>query len=149
PYYLPGFYRRNPFFFEALAGLLVSPNRGLFVFSPIFVISIVGFLLLAVRRRLTALHLSLAASIAATWVVLAKANFLWWGGHSYGPRFFADLGPYLTGFLIPVVSWIGATGGPRRLLSAATVAMLAALSIAMHAQGALNPATVAWNGLPM
>jgi hypothetical protein len=149
PYYRPGFYRPNPFFFEALAGLLVSPNRGLFVFSPIFVLSIAGFALLVVHRRLTALDVSLAASVAAIWVVLAKANFLWWGGHSYGPRFFADVLPYLTVFLIPIGSRIEATRGPRRIPLAAVVVTLSAVSVAMHAQGALNASTVAWNGLPM
>jgi hypothetical protein len=159
PYYTPGFYRRNPFVGEALAGLLVSPSRGLFVFSPIFLLSIAGVGLIALRgrqparsgggcRRLTALNLSLAASVAALWLVLAVSNYSWWGGSSYGPRFFADAAPYLTYLLIPSVASIESARCPRRAAATAAVAVLAAVSVGMHARGALSPATMTWNGVP-
>jgi Fibronectin type III domain len=148
PYYKPGFYSRNAFIGEALAGDLVSPNRGLFVFSPVLALSCVGFAIKAASRRLTLLDLSLAGCIVLHWIGIAASNGNWWGGHSYGPRFFADVLPYFAYFLIPLLAWIQSGQGVARRVTLLAFALLAGLSIAMHAQGALNQATVAWNGLP-
>jgi hypothetical protein len=114
PYYMPGFYSRNAFKGDALAGLLVSPNRGLLVFSPIFALSLAGVVLEARARRLTVLDLSLAGCVAVHWLVISTTNGNWWGGASYGPRLFTDLVPYLVYFLIPIVAWIASTRGARR-----------------------------------
>lgn len=148
PYYQPGFYSPNAFKGEALAGLLVSPSRGLFVFSPIFLLSFAGVATKAAVRRLTLLDLSLAGCVVLHWIAISTTNGLWWGGSSYGPRLFTDLLPYLVYLLLPVVGALAAVRGGRRVGAIAGVAGLAAISIAMHAQGALNPATMAWNAFP-
>jgi len=148
PYYRPGFYSANAFKGEALAGLLVSPNRGLLAFSPVFVLAPVGLLLKAAGRRLALLDLSLAGCVAVHWVVISTTNGNWWGGASYGPRLFTDLVPYLMYFLIPVVAWVGSARGAARGVVAGTFVLLAGVSIAIHAQGALNPAAAAWNVYP-
>jgi hypothetical protein len=148
PYYQPGFYSRNVFKAEALAGLLVSPSRGLLVFSPVFLLAPVGLLLKAAARRLTLLDLSLAGCVAVHWVVISTTNGNWWGGASYGPRLFTDLVPYLIYSLIPVVAWVASARGAARGVMAATIVLLIGVSIAIHAQGALNPAAAAWNALP-
>jgi len=149
PYYKPGFYSRNAFIAEALAGDLVSPNRGLFVFSPVLALSGVGVLLKAAARRLTALDLSLVACIVLHWIAIAVSNGNWWGGHSYGPRFFADMLPYFSYFVVPALAWMRQTTSTPRTIATAVFAGLAGISVAMHAQGALNRATVVWNGLPV
>jgi hypothetical protein len=148
PYYRPGFYSPNAFKGEALAGLLVGPSRGLFVFSPILLLSFAGVAIKAAARRLTLLDLSIAGAVVLHWVVISTTNGNWWGGDSYGPRLFTDLVPYLVYLALPVVGWMAAAPGIRRPAAAAAVAALAAISVAMHAQGALNPATMAWNALP-
>ena len=43
PYYAPQRLGNNPFLAQALAGNLMSPSRGLFIFSPILACSILGF----------------------------------------------------------------------------------------------------------
>jgi fibronectin type III domain protein len=118
------------------------------VFSPVLALSGVGFALKAAARRLTALDVSIAGCLVLHWIAIAASNGNWWGGHSYGPRFFADMLPYFVYFLVPLAAWMQAGGGARRRVAVAFAA-LAAVSIAMHAQGALNQATVAWNGLPV
>jgi hypothetical protein len=148
PYYRPGFYSHNAFKGEALAGLLVSPNRGLLVFSPIFLLSFVGLALKAAARRLTRLDLSLAGCVAAHWVAISTTNGNWWGGGSYGPRLFTDVVPYLIYLLIPVVASLSTARGVARGTLAGLIGVLACVSIAMHAQGAVNPAAVAWNAYP-
>jgi len=105
PYYQPSFFGANYFFWEALGGQLVSPARGLFVYSPVLLGSIAGAAIKLRQRRFTALDLSLALAILAHWVVISTIRS-WWGGHSYGPRFFTDMLPYLVYFLIPVVAWL-------------------------------------------
>jgi hypothetical protein len=76
------------------AGLLISPNRGLFVFSPVVLIALVG--IPAALRRLPrhGIEASLAACLAQ---YLGYASYsVWWGGHSYGPRYLLDFLVLLT-----------------------------------------------------
>jgi fibronectin type III domain protein len=149
PYFTSGFYAHNTFVGEALVGDLVSPSRGLFVFSPVLLLSIAGFAIKASARRLTMLDLSLAGCIIAHWVTIAASVATWWAGHAYGPRFFADMLPYLIDFMIPAVAWIAPLTTPARRAGAAALAIASIFSIAVHAQGALNQETVAWNGYPV
>jgi hypothetical protein len=148
PYYTPGFYSKNAFIADALAGDLISPGRGLLIFSPIFLLSPVGLIMRIVSRRVTVLDLSLAGCIVVHWIAIAVTNGNWWGGDSYGPRFFADLLPYLTYFLLPVFAWLASARGIKFRIVMAGVSVLGALSVAIHAQGVLNSATVAWNAYP-
>jgi hypothetical protein len=149
PYFKPGFFKPNAYKAEALAGLLVSPNRGLLVFSPILALAAAGFAVKVYSRRATALHWSLAAIVLAHWVVLATTNAGWWGGASYGPRLFSDVIPYLVYLTLPFVAWLMSARGAWRAAVAAAVAPLVVISVAMHAQGALNPSAMAWNNLPV
>jgi hypothetical protein len=114
----------HPRFAEALLGHLVSPSRGLFVFCPVFLFSLYGMWLWARQRATRRLGLFLAAGLVAHYLLIASFEH-WWGGHSYGPRFFADLAPYLSLALIP--AW-------------------AAL---VHSQGALSPAGINWDVSPV
>ena len=149
PYYRPGFYASNAFIGEALAGNLISPNRGLFVFSPIFLLALAAFAANAWSRRLTRLDLSLAGCVVTLWIATAVANGHWWAGHSYGPRFFTDVLPYLMVFLIPVAGWLRSSEGSRRVAVAALLAVTSIVSVGMHAQGALNTHTALWNTYPV
>ena len=77
------------------AGLLISPSRGLLVFTPLVVVAAFG-LRGALRRR----------ACVYEWLLLAAgAQFagyacysVWWGGHTYGPRYALDLLVPLTPF---------------------------------------------------
>jgi hypothetical protein len=85
-----------------VAGLLFSPARGLFVFSPFLL-----FLVLAIRyvprsREERILSVAMIAAVAIQIMVYAKAD--WRGGLSWGPRYMTDLLPFLIWMLVPVVS---------------------------------------------
>jgi hypothetical protein len=113
---------------EGLPGLLLSPSRGLFVYSPVLLFSVAG--MIAVWRRGPALWRAL--SLGPPMVVLLISKWIiWWGGHSWGPRLLADLDPILCFFLYPVFSCLDR----RRLVKAVFVA-LALWSVAAHALGA-------------
>lgn len=168
PYYHPAYHHGNLFFWEALAGGLVSPGRGLFVYSPVLAFAPIGILLKVQQRRFTALDLALLASVLLYWISTAWVNPSWSGGDSYGPRFSSDLLPYLTHWLIPVIGWLrhGRTWSaspqasalrsakaPRyeagRAMIAAVFVATTMVSVLMHAQGVFNPAAMAWNREPV
>ena len=70
------------------AGLLVSPNRGLLIFSPIVLIALIGIwpsLRALPQYGLGWLYLGCAALYAGY-----SLYTVWWGGHSYGPRYLLD-----------------------------------------------------------
>jgi hypothetical protein len=121
------------------AGLLVSPSRGLLVFSPIVLV------VLAARPRpqeRPILWWTLAAA-AAQFLVYASFS-VWWGGHTYGPRYVLDLLPAL----VPAAA-MGAARLARAHVSLRVVAAAAlAWSVAVAATGAFCYPHDEWNNDP-
>jgi hypothetical protein len=148
PYYQPGFYAPNHFVADALAGNLVSPARGLLIFSPIFLLAVIGPLVKASSGTLTLLDLSIAGTVVLHWIAISVSNGNWWGGDSYGPRFFTDVLPYLTFLMLPVFALLESIRGPAFAGAAAGVTLLGAWSIGAHALGALSAAAMDWNLYP-
>jgi hypothetical protein len=146
PYYHPGYWGRSIFVTEALAGTLVSPGRGLFVYSPVLLFCAAGVALMIRRRSITSLDVMLVAAIVLHWLALAVAAPTWWGGYSYGPRFFADMLPYAFCLLVPFMAWLWATPRPGVV---ALFALAAAVSVLMQAQGVFNPSALVWNAEPI
>jgi len=124
---------RTPFW-EGLAGLLISPGRGLFVYSPILLLSILGFA--RSWRARTGDNIGFAllrySSVGVLCVVLAHSRWWsWWGGLCYGPRLLADTLPVFCLALYPVAAWVLDCRG-RCLLAAGLVVW----SCAAHFSGA-------------
>jgi len=145
PYYhsrLDGFYPRNwPLFAEALAGNLISPARGLLIFTPVF-----AFSLWSMARGLWRAPLApwLAGLVLAHYVAVSSYVSMWWAGQCYGPRFFTDVTPVLALLLIPYLArW-------EKLPRAARVAFVvcAMIGFGMHLRGGWSPAVYEWNGKP-
>jgi len=84
-----------------IAGLLVSPTRGLFVFSP-FLLFVPLFFLRATGER-PGRGLSLAVGVAMVAQVAFYAMIDWRQGMSWGPRWLTDMLPMLIWMLPPVV----------------------------------------------
>ena len=139
---------------QALVGTLVSPGRGLFVYSPVLLLAMAGAVAGLRGPRRHELHAWLVAIIVLHWLTISSFRS-WWGGHAYGPRLFADVLPYLVYFLIPVTGalWSSeATGAGRRRrrgLLAGVFGLSVALSVLVHGRGALSPSGYAWNGSPV
>ena len=116
-------------FGEGLLGLLISPSRGLFVYSPVFLLSLIGAWR-AFRGRGEEHVLMRFLAVGAASVILLHSRWgAWWGGHSYGPRLLADLTPLLTLLLVPF--WKSTSG-----LGQYTLRAIVVLSIMVHALGA-------------
>jgi hypothetical protein len=130
---------------EALAGTLISPSRGLFVFTPLFVFSIYGACLVAARRGLTiaAIEPYLIAIVVSHWITTSLFED-WGGAWSIGPRYFVDIIPYLVYFLIPVLEM-------RVLVRPALTYAFAAsvvLSTLIQFHCAVSNYPFQWNGKP-
>ena len=113
-----------------LTGLLVSPSRGLLVFSPFLAAALWG------ARRLWrddahACLRPLLLAAAATMLIQCKW-FDWWGGWAYGYRPWLEAVPILALCLIPVIERMFARRSSALLFSAAL-----AWSVLVQGVGAL------------
>lgn len=127
--------------FEGIAGLLVSPNRGLLIFSPVVIVSLIG-VPKAVRAGARSPHAWCVAAAAAQFLLYAFYT-VWWGGHTYGPRYMLDLLP----LLVPaaIVGMDALHGTARQSLAAVALAW----SVAVAAIGAFNYPNDRWNSDPV
>jgi hypothetical protein len=122
-----------------LAGVLVSPSRGLFVFSPWLLLAIPGVVLVWRRAEYAALRpLSVGAGLL---LAVESKWFDWWGGWAFGYRRVVDVALLLALLAIPVA---GSLARARWLRVAAAVAL--AWSIAVQVIGAFAYDFEGWNG---
>ncbi len=150
---LPSYYQlgrvggSSPHISDALIGNLVSPSRGLLVFSPILLMSLTGFIVALWRERDRLLIFSFAAIVVLHWIAVSRFPH-WWGGHSIGPRFMTDVLPfliYLAGF-----NFIALTGLPSKArgLVFGTAVCLTIISTAIHGYASLSYHPYRWNVIP-
>lgn len=86
---------------ESIPGLLISPARGLLMFTPIALIAFAG---LARRGSHSWLARVLLGAVAIHFTFIACWNE-WHGGESFGPRLLTDLLPALFFFLPEGLAW--------------------------------------------
>lgn len=89
-------------FTTALVGQLASPNRGLFIFVPFVLFSIVG-MHKAIKDPNADLIFKLLPIHIVTYVIVLAMFPHWWGGHSYGPRLYTELMPTFAIYLYWVI----------------------------------------------
>ena len=126
--------------FTGVAGLLVSPSRGLLVFSP--------FLLLLGWRPVHSFrqhHLALRYLLGgAALLILLVANYYgWYGGWSFGYRMIADAAPVLCLALIPGIAWVR-----RARIRMIAFGLVAALALSIHTVGAYAYDPYGWDASP-
>jgi hypothetical protein len=93
---------------SGLGGLLFSPTRGLFVFSPFLLFLALAWRHLPRDRGERALTLAMSAGVVLQLWLYAKSD--WRAGSSWGPRFLTDLLPLLIWMLVPVVAALRGAG---------------------------------------
>jgi hypothetical protein len=130
---------------EGLVGTIVSPGRGLFVFTPVFLFSVYGAYVAMARgaASLRSLEPYLAAIVVAHWITTSLFED-WGGAWSIGPRYFVDIIPYLTFFLIPLFQWHVFT--KPAIKSAFVAAVIVSTLIQLHSATSIYP--FMWNGKP-
>jgi hypothetical protein len=105
------------------AGLLLSPAKGLLVFTPVVVVAGAG-MIRSFRKGERWLVMTLAAAAAGHWLLMGRWSE-WHGGESWGPRMMTDVLPLLFLFLPEGLDVLPSVGP-----------VLAALSVAVQALGA-------------
>jgi hypothetical protein len=155
---LPSYYSASRLqfdsFWEALAGNLISPARGLLVYVPVLLFV---FCLLA-RYWRTLSHRRLVwlttAIIVGHLVAISSFNH-WWGGHSFGPRFSTGLVPWFVLLAVlalrAMLDWrkkhpAASRAGWRAQLACGALLLVASLFI--NTRGAASHATWLWNSRP-
>jgi hypothetical protein len=113
---------------QVLAGLLFSPSRGLFVYSPVLLFSLCG-IVRSLRPGGDPLVRAIGASVVLLLALMSKWS-VWWGGACYGPRMLADVTPLLAVATAPCADLLRSR--PGRFLFAVTLAW----SVTAHGLGA-------------
>jgi hypothetical protein len=126
---------------EGWLGLLVSPNRGLLIYSPVLLLAAGGIRPALQKRSQSPLVWCLIA--AAAQYGLYATYSVWWGGHTYGPRYMLDLLPLLVPIAAVGVAPLTSTAALR-----AAGGMALAWSVLVAATGAFCYPADQWNVVP-
>ena len=110
---------------SGLGGLLFSPTRGLFVFSPFLLFLVLAWRHLPRDRGERGLALAMSAGVALQVLLYAKAD--WRAGTSWGPRYMTDLLPLLLWLLVPVVAALRGLGRMGFLLAVGAAVAIQAI----------------------
>ncbi len=148
-YYLPARLGGDSDYWTALYGHLLSPSRGLFIYTPVLLVMALtpGIL----RKALAGRKVLLLFALWPVLHLLAISGFPhWWGGWSYGPRLMVDTLPAVYLFFILYLKQLWGT--PHSLIRSVRIASLgvaAAASISIHTiQGLHSPTMWQWNAFP-
>jgi hypothetical protein len=131
---------------------LFNPSRGLFIFSPVLIFSLIGMyrgLVPFGRGTLYKLEFYLSGIILLHWLAISAFSH-WYGGWSVGPRFFTDMLPYFIYFLIPVLDSPPTLNWSPALQKTGTVIfiVLLAFSVFVHFRCATDIEPFMWNSFP-
>lgn len=151
-HWLPPYYQQKTLsfghFWEALALHLVSPNRGLLVFTPIFLLSLVGgFLVLRQRKEHSPFYLLALSFMTVQWLFIATFE-KWAGGWSYGARLVVESVPAWSLLLLPCLGAVFQLRQWRRALAVAVVGLLTSASFFVQYRGVTDETVYTWNKKP-
>jgi len=130
----------------AAVGILISPARGLFIYSPVLLLALPGFFLSLKDADERWLHASYMAIALGIWIGVAH-HYDWFGGDCYGPRFMTDIVPFLAYFSAFGLDRIWTLASWRRT-ALLLVGVAGTVSFLIHAAGAISPRPYAWNAYP-
>jgi hypothetical protein len=130
-----------------LAGLFLSPGRGLMLYTPVVLFALCAFLPGAsVARRQHKLLLATAVTFIVLYSLVISQSVIWWGGYSWGPRLLTELTPPLI-----ILTAIGASAmdhSQRRVWFQQAFLILALYSVLIQAIGVFFYPNGHWDGTP-
>ena len=151
--WLPAYYSAARLVAERVAvgigvvGNLVSPSRGIFVFSPFL-----GLGVLWAFWRWKWWGKRPLIPVILVWftllLLIVARGSSWWGGASFGPRNMTEVVPGL--FLLVVWLWVDLlrVSGQKRRLWVSVYSLLLVLAIVIHSfQGLFNRSIARWNNI--
>lgn len=144
PYAQPGRIFHFETMGEAIAGNLISPGRGLFAWSPVFLFSLFAGYRLVKERAFTSYDGAFLTAVLLHLLLISSFPH-WWGGHSVGPRLMTETAPFLGFLLTPFVGRIRPAPALSLVLG---FALLASISIAIHLRSVYLTEVREWNVKP-
>lgn len=130
---------------QGLANVLASPSRGLFIYSPILVLSLVGGLLIHREPdRDTRLLYWICLLFSTAHILLVSVVPFWFGGNAWGPRLLSEASPCLVILMVPAMRLVR----PRVLVQCACAALLVA-SVFVQFLGAFSYPKGLWDDRPV
>jgi hypothetical protein len=139
-------------FWEAIGANLISPGRGLLIFSPIVIVAGAGLAIAWRRRSIGPLEGMSVVAIVGLLIVVSTQP-IWWAGSSYGPRYMSETLPFIFVLALPFVDWARAwhaqalkDRSARYRISAVIVAVLLLASVVFNAEGGLLRSSTCWTG---
>jgi hypothetical protein len=142
PYFSPN--RVDIMNFDIMIKQLFSPNRGLFVFNPIFLLCVFSLYYVVSRRNNRFFFITMVIYLILSVATISGFGH-WWAGHSFGPRIYASLFPVLTILLIPFLLWM--QNRPAQWKNSLLM-LLALTGLFINAPAALDHSADRWNVTP-
>lgn len=139
----------QPHLLKYLAGMMVSPARGLLVYSPFVLFAAVGLWLR--RRELNGMDVIAVVAVLGYWVVFADTTE-WDAGGAYGPRYLTDILPFCAYLVAPTIGLVVRPLTEWRRATALTAVVLffaVGWAVFVNARGSLSWATQLWNSTPV
>ena len=131
-------------FFTAFSGNLISPGRGLLVYSPFLIFCFHGFYSGIKNRVYRGITILFSAFILCHLIVVSLFPH-WWGGHCFGSRFMSDILPFA--FFLMFLS-VDDLLKRKTLPGLSALVILSVLSIGIHFSGSWHWAAYLWNTTP-
>jgi hypothetical protein len=125
----------------SLAGLTVSPSRGLFIFTPVLIFALIGFGVAWFRHEDGNSIVLLIGGVALLHLLFNALWPVWWAGWSFGSRFFAGVAGLWVLMLLPVLE-----NGKKPILILITV--LSLFGVGVQYRCVSDRAVHAWNKTP-
>ena len=122
--YLPQERFATPFF-QGFYGLTLSPGKGLLWYNPLFWAALIAWPAFFRRHRAEAL---LVGALVLSNVAFYAPWYLWWAGHSWGPRFLVTILPFAA---LPLAPALEAARRWRALAVALSVLALLSAGVQM------------------
>lgn len=128
-------------FLQGALGVLFSPARGVFIYSPFLLFAFLSAYTLFTDSRYRVLAPFFVAALAM--IIITFKWYSWWGGWTFGYRLVIDAMPLLILMLVPGMKYIFSS----KWTGAVFAAMLA-WSIGVQALGAFAYDLSGWNDRP-
>jgi hypothetical protein len=129
---------------RGLPGLLISPSRGLLVFSPVFLFAAIGvYLWFRDGRTWYPKIYGTCLLVAAVHLVMISRWRGWTGGFNYGPRLLTDVVPCLVILMIPALRLVEQSRGWKLAFAGALL-----VSVVVQGIGVFFYPNGRWDALP-
>lgn len=148
PYYQPSHMGSDNHLFMGLAGNLFSPNRGLFIFSPFFLLLAPAMYAATKSNMPKPLLYAVVLAVVLHTLLISYFNN-WYAGWCFGPRYFTDILPLLMILLtIGLQQIFNDAKAVQKSIVFSLFFLLAVISCGIHYKGANKPQTEQWNYMP-